>query len=293
MAGSLLHLNTSQGEGWGLCVLEAAALGVPTVAFDVDGLRDAVRDGRDRLAGPGRRVDRGRHRAGGQGTRRPGAPRAEVAAACRALGRAAELGAGAPRDGRAASALPVHYRDPAGPSARRLDRVQPVRTVAALLAEGPVLDSCWSAQAPRRACAARPRRTGAAARAPRRVGGARAIQPGDRCDRAAGPTPATARCPAAGLRRAASERGGRRAAHPRLVAFCLLLEVLPFVTAPGNIIADTKLDLAIDPAGFLARALSPVGPAAVRPVAGPGGRLPVPDGPVLRPRQAGRRCRRG
>ena len=45
MAGSLLHLNTSQGEGWGLCVLEAAALGVPTVAYDVDGLRDAVRDG--------------------------------------------------------------------------------------------------------------------------------------------------------------------------------------------------------------------------------------------------------
>ncbi len=45
VAGSLLHLNTSQGEGWGLCVLEAAALGVPTAAYDVDGLRDAVRDG--------------------------------------------------------------------------------------------------------------------------------------------------------------------------------------------------------------------------------------------------------
>jgi glycosyltransferase involved in cell wall biosynthesis len=45
VAGSLLHLNTSQGEGWGLCVLEAAALGVPTVAYDVDGLCDAVRDG--------------------------------------------------------------------------------------------------------------------------------------------------------------------------------------------------------------------------------------------------------
>jgi glycosyltransferase involved in cell wall biosynthesis len=45
VAQSLVHLNTSQGEGWGLCVLEAAALGVPTVAYDVDGLRDAVRDG--------------------------------------------------------------------------------------------------------------------------------------------------------------------------------------------------------------------------------------------------------
>jgi glycosyltransferase involved in cell wall biosynthesis len=44
VARSALHLNTSQGEGWGLCVLEAAALGVPTVAYDVDGLRDSVRD---------------------------------------------------------------------------------------------------------------------------------------------------------------------------------------------------------------------------------------------------------
>ncbi|TDD68034.1 glycosyltransferase family 4 protein [Actinomadura rubrisoli] len=40
-----LHLSTSQGEGWGLSVIEAAALGVPTVAPDVDGLRDAVRHG--------------------------------------------------------------------------------------------------------------------------------------------------------------------------------------------------------------------------------------------------------
>ncbi|WP_018653374.1 glycosyltransferase family 4 protein [Actinomadura flavalba] len=40
-----LHLSASRGEGWGLCVAEAAASGVPTVAYDVDGLRDAVRDG--------------------------------------------------------------------------------------------------------------------------------------------------------------------------------------------------------------------------------------------------------
>ena len=45
VARSVLHLSTSQGEGWGLCVLEAAALGVPTVACDVEGLRDAIRDG--------------------------------------------------------------------------------------------------------------------------------------------------------------------------------------------------------------------------------------------------------
>jgi arabinofuranan 3-O-arabinosyltransferase len=42
----------------------------------------------------------------------------------------------------------------------------------------------------------------------------------------------------------------------RLVAVSLVLAVLPFVTAPGKIIADTKLDLAADPLRFLARALS-------------------------------------
>jgi len=45
IAGSDLHLSATQGEGWGLSVTEAAALGVPTAAYDVDGLRDAVRDG--------------------------------------------------------------------------------------------------------------------------------------------------------------------------------------------------------------------------------------------------------
>jgi glycosyltransferase involved in cell wall biosynthesis len=45
VAAARLHLSTSRGEGWGLSVTEAAALGVPTVAYDVDGLRDAVRDG--------------------------------------------------------------------------------------------------------------------------------------------------------------------------------------------------------------------------------------------------------
>jgi glycosyltransferase involved in cell wall biosynthesis len=45
VARATLHLSTSQGEGWGLSVIEAAALGVPTVAYDVDGLRDAVQDG--------------------------------------------------------------------------------------------------------------------------------------------------------------------------------------------------------------------------------------------------------
>ena len=40
-----LHVTASEFEGWGLTVVEAARLGVPTVAYDVDGLRDSVRDG--------------------------------------------------------------------------------------------------------------------------------------------------------------------------------------------------------------------------------------------------------
>lgn len=40
-----LHLSASLGEGWGLVVLEAARAGLPTLAYDVDGLRDAVRNG--------------------------------------------------------------------------------------------------------------------------------------------------------------------------------------------------------------------------------------------------------
>jgi glycosyltransferase involved in cell wall biosynthesis len=45
LAGSHLHVTASEFEGWGLTVIEAARLGVPTVAYDVDGLRDSVRDG--------------------------------------------------------------------------------------------------------------------------------------------------------------------------------------------------------------------------------------------------------
>ncbi|WP_083983568.1 glycosyltransferase family 4 protein [Actinomadura hibisca] len=77
-----LHLSTSQGEGWGLSVVEAAALGVPTVAYDVDGLRDAVRDGTTGwLADPDEDladvVERALKELADPGRR------AEVAAACR------------------------------------------------------------------------------------------------------------------------------------------------------------------------------------------------------------------
>jgi len=45
LSSAWLTVNPSHGEGWGLSVLEAAALGVPAVAYRVPGLRDAVRDG--------------------------------------------------------------------------------------------------------------------------------------------------------------------------------------------------------------------------------------------------------
>ncbi len=41
-----LTVAPSLAEGWGLTVLEANSLGPPAVAYDVPGLRDAVRDGR-------------------------------------------------------------------------------------------------------------------------------------------------------------------------------------------------------------------------------------------------------
>ncbi|WP_245647148.1 glycosyltransferase family 4 protein [Microtetraspora niveoalba] len=42
---AVLNVTASEFEGWGLTVIEAAALGVPTVAYDVAGLRDSVNDG--------------------------------------------------------------------------------------------------------------------------------------------------------------------------------------------------------------------------------------------------------
>ena len=40
------------------------------------------------------------------------------------------------------------------------------------------------------------------------------------------------------------------------LACCLLLAALPFATAPGDIIADTKFELAVNPGGFLSNALT-------------------------------------
>jgi glycosyltransferase involved in cell wall biosynthesis len=43
MARAHVHLATSVREGWGLVVSEAAALGTPTIAYDLPGLRDSTR----------------------------------------------------------------------------------------------------------------------------------------------------------------------------------------------------------------------------------------------------------
>jgi arabinofuranan 3-O-arabinosyltransferase len=52
-------------------------------------------------------------------------------------------------------------------------------------------------------------------------------------------------------------QGGQRIlSRAPWLACCLLLAVLPFVTAPGKIIADTKFELVVNPASFLSGALT-------------------------------------
>jgi glycosyltransferase involved in cell wall biosynthesis len=43
MARAHVHVATSVREGWGLVVTEAAAMGTPTIGYDVPGLRDSTR----------------------------------------------------------------------------------------------------------------------------------------------------------------------------------------------------------------------------------------------------------
>jgi glycosyltransferase involved in cell wall biosynthesis len=45
LARAAVHVCASDTEGWGQAVIDAAAWGVPTVARDVPGLRDSIRDG--------------------------------------------------------------------------------------------------------------------------------------------------------------------------------------------------------------------------------------------------------
>ncbi len=52
-----LVVSTSEKEGWGIVLLEAASRGVPAVAFDAPGIRDAVVDGQTGLLVPRHRPD--------------------------------------------------------------------------------------------------------------------------------------------------------------------------------------------------------------------------------------------
>jgi len=136
VAGARLHLNTSCGEGWGLCVLEAAALGVPTVAFDVAGLRDAVRDGQTGwLVHDGERIEDVTQRA----VKELDDPvrRAEVAAACRAW--AAELSWDT-ATARMATLLAACLRRGTSRASRAGAWIVSTPDGDACLAEGPVLD---------------------------------------------------------------------------------------------------------------------------------------------------------
>lgn len=52
LARAHVLILTSVREGWGLVVTEAAAVGTPTVAYDVAGLADSVRASNGLLAAP-------------------------------------------------------------------------------------------------------------------------------------------------------------------------------------------------------------------------------------------------
>jgi arabinofuranan 3-O-arabinosyltransferase len=57
------------------------------------------------------------------------------------------------------------------------------------------------------------------------------------------------------------EQAERRRRRLVLAGCCLVLAALAFVSHPGNLIADTKIDMAVNPAGFLGRALQMWDPA--------------------------------
>ncbi|WMT49136.1 MAG: glycosyltransferase family 4 protein [Thermoplasmatales archaeon] len=45
VSASWLNIHTSTTEGWGISIIEAAASGTPTVAYDVPGVHDSVQEG--------------------------------------------------------------------------------------------------------------------------------------------------------------------------------------------------------------------------------------------------------
>jgi arabinofuranan 3-O-arabinosyltransferase len=78
----------------------------------------------------------------------------------------------------------------------------------------------------------------------------------DTAPRLTGPRLTDAQPPAGSWR----ERGQRAADRYRWLACSLLLMALPFATAPGDIISDTKFELVVNPTRFLASALTLWGP---------------------------------
>ena len=52
------------------------------------------------------------------------------------------------------------------------------------------------------------------------------------------------------------QRRPRAVARLQWLACCLFLAGIPFATAPGDIISDTKFELAVNPSGFLSNALT-------------------------------------
>lgn len=90
-------------------------------------------------------------------------------------------------------------------------------------------------------------------REPRPAGGAGSHRP----DVTNGAAPAGAATAASTTAPAApSGRPGAALRHRlRLLAGCMLLAAIAFNTAPGAVISETKLDMAVNPQGFLARAL--------------------------------------
>jgi len=57
LGNAWIHVLPSIREGWGISVTEAAACGTPTVAYDVVGIRDSVRDGETGFLVPFGRID--------------------------------------------------------------------------------------------------------------------------------------------------------------------------------------------------------------------------------------------
>jgi hypothetical protein len=140
-------------------VLEAAALGVPTVAFDVDGLRDAVRDGQTGwLVRDGEQIADVTERAVKELA--DPARRAAIAAACRqwaaqlgwerSSARMAALVGACLRNGTSRAGLPgawiVSRGDSAGSRAGGGAVPGEVLTEGPVLAEGPVLDILLAAR---------------------------------------------------------------------------------------------------------------------------------------------------